>query len=199
MSASGKTLCSAFFRSRNLARAREVVMISRFQLPASLPLVAGSICIAVASMNPAAASCMAARPLATGFNDDYAAPLGRVHLEGWGVPSPYHGYPYSSGSPPVSPDLQGVFWAIGAGDPALGAGVDNGSHGVSDWVDTTSARTVRECRVRTTRPARRSGGAARISCPSSGRSPRDPPAPGSPWPGPPLPGYRGRRGGTCPT
>ena len=46
---------------------------------------------------------------------------------------PYAGcYEFESG-PPVSPDLFGVFWALGTGDPRIGHGDDNGSWSPSGW------------------------------------------------------------------
>ena len=39
----------------------------------------------------------------------------------------------SESDPPIGSDLLGVFWSMGAGDPAIGAGDDNGDWDSSNW------------------------------------------------------------------
>ena len=41
--------------------------------------------------------------------------------------------------PPISPDLFGLFWALGSGDPIVGIGDDNGAWTVSGWSKQSSA------------------------------------------------------------
>ncbi len=52
-----------------------------------------------------------------------------------GYVEPLPGYPGIYLEPSFSPRMWGVFWAIGAGDPALGAGVDSGGYPVRDGLD----------------------------------------------------------------
>jgi hypothetical protein len=55
-----------------------------------------------------------------------------IWTEGVFAPSYYPGYlPYGN-SPPVTSSLEGVFWALGRGDPD-GVGIDNGTHDSDSW------------------------------------------------------------------
>ena len=90
-----------------------------------------------AAFTPAQAACGAALLIATTDSTTGAKTFVNTAIPGWspnycfGIP----GYAPSMypGVPPVTPAFDGVFWAFGTGNPAIGLGDDNGLWLASSW------------------------------------------------------------------
>jgi hypothetical protein len=94
--------------------------------------IAAIATLLIAALGPAAQAACGGTPLLT-THDGRAS---YIWTQDVFVPQYYGaGYPplMYPGNPPVTSDFSGVFWALGTGDPTLGLGDDNGTHGSADW------------------------------------------------------------------
>jgi len=96
--------------------------------------IAALTMLLASTLAPANAACSGSTPLlATADNgsrsfiwtQDYFVPyyIGVANYPPWMYP----------GNPPVTSSFSGLFWALGAGDPATGLGDDNGTHAEDGW------------------------------------------------------------------
>ena len=89
-----------------------------------------------AAVTPALAACGSAAVIGT---TDQAGNKTFVWNGGVFTPNYYSGYPgyapamYPGGNPPVTAAFSSVFWAMGTGNPVVGAGDDNGGFTDDNW------------------------------------------------------------------
>lgn len=97
---------------------------------------AAAVMLIAASLQPALARCATPRLVDTLGAYMVSNPSWGAAASG-GDGSCTLGYGYgcyaSQSGPPVSSNLDGVFWAMGAGDPIYQLGVDNGSWAIANW------------------------------------------------------------------
>ncbi|NIL99521.1 MAG: hypothetical protein GTN89_00845 [Acidobacteria bacterium] len=87
--------------------------------------------VLAAAWLPAGANCVSSHPISTANGTD---PAYRSFIWTSTVFEPFYFPTYAplDYQPPITPQLQASFWLSGMGDPAIGAGHDNGSRDLSD-------------------------------------------------------------------
>ncbi len=96
----------------------------------TLRLVLFACVAAAASVSPAAAACMSSHPIRSAAGTD---PADRSFIWSSTVFAPFYFPTYAPLAyvPPITSQLQASFWVSGLGDPAYGAGQDNGSRSLA--------------------------------------------------------------------
>ena len=100
-------------------------------------LGAAVLLLVTAAAQPARAACSAPTVLGTVEGIGVESQIMTDAFYATAGPSPYYpGQWYSYAGPPVDTgSLVGVWWGLGTGNPASGAGDDNGTFDVSRWLD----------------------------------------------------------------
>jgi hypothetical protein len=105
--------------------------------------IAALTMLLAATLAPVNAACSGSTPRFATFDatnasfiwtQDYFIPyyIGDANYAPWMYP----------GNPPVTSGFSGLFWALGAGDPATGLGDDNGTHTEDGWFDYNATPAV---------------------------------------------------------
>jgi hypothetical protein len=108
-------------------------ILNKIVIGAALALLVGAM------VQPAWAACGGSRIMDNG--GAYLVSNPNWNGSGGSRTCAYYGCYATENGPAISDNFSGTFWALGAGDPAFGLGIDNGDWDVANWSKKVAAGT----------------------------------------------------------